>query len=236
MADFSGSTGELRRALVRLLEADDFEQRTGELSRFDPRRAVSPRIGLLCATAELPRWRAVRALGLLVAGLAQSDAESARIVMRRLIWSLNDESGGIGWGAPEAMGEIMAQSERMAFEYAPILVSYIREEGNPLENELLERGVLWGIGRLAQVRPELVRPWGEDIALRVASGDAAQRGLAAWCLGILGAHRWREALEALGADESAVVLFADGKVAQHRVCDLAAGALQADRLRKGHGG
>lgn len=24
--------------------------------------------------------------------------DSARIVMRRLMWSLNDESGGIGWG------------------------------------------------------------------------------------------------------------------------------------------
>jgi len=40
--------------------------------------------------------------------------------MRRLMWNLNDESGGIGWGNPEAMGEILACHEALANEYAPI--------------------------------------------------------------------------------------------------------------------
>ena len=191
------TTRELKRALLGLLGSDDFEDRTGELFRFEPRKAINPLIALLCATGDLLRWRAIRALGMLVAELAQKDAESARIVMRRLIWSLNDESGGIGWGAPEAMGEIMARSEKLAREYAPILISYIRADGNPLENEPLERGALWGIGRLAQVRPELVRPWEDDVALHLASADAAKRGLAASCLGSLGARKWREGLEAL---------------------------------------
>jgi len=55
--------------------------------------------------------------------------ESARVIMRRLMWSLNDESGGIGWGAPEAMGEIMARHEQLTKEYSAILGSYIREDG-----------------------------------------------------------------------------------------------------------
>ena len=46
-------------------------------------------------------------MGVVVAGLAEHDMESARVVMRRLMWNLNDESGGIGWSSPEAMGEIM---------------------------------------------------------------------------------------------------------------------------------
>ena len=53
---------------------------------------------------------------------------------RRLIWSLNDESGGIGWGAPEAMGEILARSEKLSCEFYCILLAYIREDGTPLEN------------------------------------------------------------------------------------------------------
>jgi len=36
------------------------------------------------------------------------------------MWSLNDESGGIGWGAPEAMGAIMARHTGLADEYANI--------------------------------------------------------------------------------------------------------------------
>jgi hypothetical protein len=46
-------------------------------------------------------------MGEVMAHLADKDMESARVIMRRLMWSLNDESGGIGWGAPEAMGEIV---------------------------------------------------------------------------------------------------------------------------------
>ena len=47
-------------------------------------------------------------MGAVVANLAEKDMESARVVMRRLMWSLNDESGDIGWSRPEAMGEIIA--------------------------------------------------------------------------------------------------------------------------------
>ena len=55
-------------------------------------------------------------MGAVVAHLAEKDMESARVVMRRLMCSLNDESGGIGWGAPEAMGEIIASHEGLASE------------------------------------------------------------------------------------------------------------------------
>ena len=63
-------------------------------------------------------------MGQVVSNLADTDMESARVIMRRLIWNLNDESGGIGWGSPEAMGDIMACHERLAGEYHRLLVSY----------------------------------------------------------------------------------------------------------------
>jgi len=91
-----------------------------------------------------------------MATLADADMEAARVVMRRMIWQLNEESGGIGWGMPEAMGETMARHEGLAQEYAHMLVSYIQEDGNFLEHVPLQRGVLWGLGRLAQARPWLV--------------------------------------------------------------------------------
>ncbi len=42
--------------------------------------------------------------------------------MHRLMWSLNDESGSIGWGVPEAVAEIMANHDGAAEKYAYILV------------------------------------------------------------------------------------------------------------------
>jgi hypothetical protein len=77
--------------------------------------------------------------------------------MRRMIWNLNDESGGIGWGSPETMGESMACHNRLAGEYHRILVSYIRPDGNFLEHPELQKGLLWGLARLAAVQPELAR-------------------------------------------------------------------------------
>ena len=99
----------------------------------------------------------MRAVGITVSAIARTDLEPGPGNHATAYLELNDESGGIGWGAPEAMGEITAENEILAREYHPILVSYIDEKGNPLENHLLERGVMWGIGRLAQKSPELLR-------------------------------------------------------------------------------
>ena len=60
-------------------------------------------------------------MGASLARLADADMEAARIVMRRLLWSLNDESGGIGWGAPESMAEAMCRHQGLALEYAHML-------------------------------------------------------------------------------------------------------------------
>ena len=101
------------------------------------------------------KWRAVRAMGLVVAALARKKPERARIVMRRLMWSLNDESGGIGWGAPEAMGEIMARDEQLAREYRNVLVSYLDPRGNYLEYEPLRRGAEWAVERVRTAHPHV---------------------------------------------------------------------------------
>eukprot|EP00362_Geleiidae_sp_MMETSP1317_P000447 CAMPEP_0201284794 /NCGR_PEP_ID=MMETSP1317-20130820/84991_1 /ASSEMBLY_ACC=CAM_ASM_000770 /TAXON_ID=187299 /ORGANISM="Undescribed Undescribed, Strain Undescribed" /LENGTH=71 /DNA_ID=CAMNT_0047606373 /DNA_START=1077 /DNA_END=1289 /DNA_ORIENTATION=- len=58
--------------------------------------------------------------------------EEARIVMRRMLWSMNDESGGIGWGVPEAMAEVMTCNKGLAEEYIHMLISYMREDGEEL--------------------------------------------------------------------------------------------------------
>jgi hypothetical protein len=103
---------------------------------------------------ELIKFRSITAMGDLGARLSAKKMEKARVLMRRLMWNLNDESGGIGWGSPEAMGEILSKSPRLAEEFKSILFSYLNPGGNFIEHEALQRGVLWGIGTYLQSAPQ----------------------------------------------------------------------------------
>jgi hypothetical protein len=217
----------LKEQVRALLQADAFSERMPEWDRFSGRQVINPLLSFLCSTDERLKWRAVAAIGRVVVRLAEEDRESARVVMRRLIWTLNDESGGIGWGAPEAMGEIMACHEGLAREYGHILLSYISMEGNLLEHEELQCGVLWGLGRMAQSWPHLIRDAVPVILPYLTADNKRLRGLAAWIFGALPASAADAALQVLLNDTSEVVIHSGEKKPALRVCDLAARALAA---------
>lgn len=221
MAKKSMGGRELRKAILRLLKTADFERSLGELSRFPARRSVNALISLLYHKDETVRWRAVSAIGVVVHSLASENGEAARVIMRRLMWSLNDESGGIGWGAAEAMGEIMAQDEAMASEYASILVSYLDEKGNFLEYEMLQRGVLWAIARLARQRPGLLRDAAGHIPKYLDSQDTAVRGLAARAAGLLEVEEARSRLQGMVRDFSSVRVYLERELVECTVGELA---------------
>lgn len=103
------------------------------IHQFPPLKEVNVLFSLLVTTDENTKDRVIKAFGGVVSKLVEENLESARIVMRPLMLSLNDKSGGIGWGSPEAMGEIMARSEKLAEEYHKILISYTPGGGNYLD-------------------------------------------------------------------------------------------------------
>jgi hypothetical protein len=219
---------DFKRKVIDLLKADDFAGVLETFRSYTARRVINPLFSCLCSTEPQIKWRAITALGAVVANLAQDDMESARVVMRRMIWNLNDESGGIGWGMPETMGEVMARHEGLAREYVNILVSYIREDGNFLEHQPLQQGVLWGLGRLAQTSPELLQNAGTHLQPFLSSEDAKLRGLAAWTIGLLTAGRDAAGLEVLKSDDTEVTLFLNGTERKYLISELASKALDAD--------
>ncbi|BBO69283.1 hypothetical protein DSCA_32130 [Desulfosarcina alkanivorans] len=174
---------ELKIRMGHLLARDDLEGALEAIRRIPGRQAVNPLFSFFYSTEERIRWHAVTAMGVVVAGLAETAMESARVVMRRLMWNLNDESGGIGWGSPEAMGEITAGHPRLADEFACILMSYINPAGNFLEHEILQRGSLWGVGRLAHARPALAQPAAPFLPAFFDAPDPYLRGTAIWAAG-----------------------------------------------------
>ena len=217
-----------KRRIGRLLQSPDLDAIIAELLKLPPSVVINPLIGALCSTDETARWHAITSLGPVVAQLAERDMEAARVVMRRFMWSLNDESGGIGWGAPEAMAEIMACHDGLADEYAHMLVAYMREDGFYLELEQLQRGLIWGLGRLAQVKPGLLRS--KDavryLLLYLDSPDHSVRGLAAWTLGLLKADESVSRLESLVDDDGPVRFYLDRNFVNDTVGGLAAKALK----------
>ncbi|UCF93669.1 MAG: HEAT repeat domain-containing protein [Desulfobacterales bacterium] len=216
---------QLKRRVGRLLRQDNFGQGLLQICQLPARQVVNPLFSFLYSLEAEIKWRAVTAMGAVVAGLAEQNLESARIVMRRFIWNLNDESGGIGWGSPEAMGEIMARHPRLAEEYACMLVSYIRPDGNYLEHEALQRGVLWGLGRLAHNRPSLVKDAVPFLVPPMQAHDASLRGHAAWAAGALADPKTRPALEQLASDNRRLQIYLDGQLVERTVSELAREAL-----------
>ena len=212
---------QLKKQILELLSYKDFEKALTQISGLSARQAVNPLFSFFYNSDELIKWRAVTAMGAVVSNLADHDMESARVIMRRLIWNLNDESGGIGWGSPEAMGEIMARHGRLAGEYHKILISYIMPDGNYIEHEILQRGVLWGVGRLAHARPQLVEDSVLFLLPYMESEDANLRGLAAWTAGLFDSNTTRMLLKRLENDQAALTIYLNGKLEKFTVAQLA---------------
>ena len=210
----------LKNKVLEILSGNDFNERLSEIRGVPGRQVVNHLISCLYHTEELIKWRAVTAMGDVVSSIAYADIESARVVMRRLMWNLNDESGGIGWGSPEAMGEIIARNMRLGEEYSRILISYINKDGNYLENEVLQQGVVWGIGRIAGLKPHLMRDSFVFLIPSLESGDAMLRGLSAWAIGAIDAVRARSVLSSLKNDDSVIKIYSDGIIGRFTIKNI----------------
>lgn len=220
------SSRKIRRQLPGLLQGD-LETALAAISKLPVQQTISGLIACLFRTEELIKWHAVTVLGQVMNDLAQDDMEAARVVMRRLLWSMNEESGGIGWGIPEAMAEIMALNAQLAREYGNILVSYMREE-NYLELPAMQRCLLWGVARLAQVRPELLLSHEADgyLADYLESPDRIVVGLAARAFGFLKVKDAIPHLRLLVDDPLPLRIYEDNKFVDTSVGQVARRALE----------
>lgn len=201
-----------KEGVIALLEERKFDELAGLVAvkkgilRY-LNRLLFERGTLLC-------WRAVEAMGVVADRLAGEDPEAVRVILRNLLWSINDESGGIGWSAPECIGEIIYRRPGMFGEFAPIIISYAEEE-------MLRKGVLWAAGRIARAEPGLLREEVKDLAGYLDDPDPAVRGYTIRFLGAMGEGpdlaRHRPLLE----DGASVPLYEDGRLYEVRVAELA---------------
>jgi len=173
-----------KRELQQLFEREDHVGLSGMAGR-GLWKVLRYLIGRLYAGDE-EKWRAVRALGALCSDPQLVSEETASEMMRRFLWALNDESGAVPYGIPEAMGEIMVQRSELQKTYLPILCSMLTAE-EMLQTGPVERGLLWAVGRVGppvvSVAPDAVL---EIEKMAKGHADDETRRLAVWALAQMG--------------------------------------------------
>ena len=129
---------------IRELLQQGHESAVAELAKADP-RAMRPLLGRLWDPDRAIRERAARAIGHGAAAHPDLGLE----VIRRLMWSLNDEAATNGVHGVAALGEIGRQAPEMLEPFVPALVSMIGDEGLRLE-------LLRALRAVAETAPHLV--------------------------------------------------------------------------------
>ena len=223
---------ENKARVIRALKSPHWEEEFRSLAASHPQRLVSPLFGALCSASPYVKWHAVTCFGLTASRIADHSLERVRVIMRRFLWSLNDESGGIGWGAPEAMAEVMAGLDRMAEEYHRLLFSFVRPMSGPdnyLEMSSLREGAYWGAARLGQSRPDLLAPY-SDLFVQAMQAETSLFARGCICLALQAAspgdEQSRQALLAAAEEKTAFALYWNKSFQQTSLAELAAGALQ----------
>lgn len=183
-------------------------------------RVLSLLLGLTYSPDETVAWRAVEGLGMAAAAVAERDPEFVRGILRRLLWSLNDESGGIGWKSPQALGAIVAARPDLFREFVPPILALFE-----LEEDTFRPGLLWAVGRIASRDRALVTGAAPSVLASLDHPDPTTRGHACWCAGRLGLASARPRLAALVEDAAEVPFFTHGILQRRTIGALAREAL-----------
>lgn len=157
---------------------------------------------------EVLRWSAIEAVAKLMKKWWDAGKEEkVRIYIRTLFWSLNDESGGIGWSSAQTIAEIIAINPVLIDPYGSMMIAHCIDEPPLL------KGCFWGIGRLGRLIEETVRVFRNEI-LEVFDNfdndDAEIIGLAAWAMGEVGFSSAEPFLEKMKLRSELVTIYIEG--------------------------
>ncbi len=227
MADFR----RIKLQVLAVLKAPDWEKGLESLLDIPSRKIIGPLFSLLLHPPEI-KWHAVTAFGVVVPRMAEQDISDALTVMRRFIWNMQRNSSNSGWGISESMGEVMAQSERLAKRFHKQLISYIQNPdcfgsgNNYIEHPQLRQMAYWGLGRLSEARPKFTAKAAPDLLQALSGEGDASKGLICWTLGSLRAKEAQSVLEELIDSTSEMELYRNRRLMRVTLGALAREALQ----------
>jgi len=149
---------ELKQRLVQALESNDNE--TVRTLALQSRKMFSVLVRLAYDKTTLIGWRSIRATGHVASLYVKNNYDFLRDAIRKLLWSLSDESGGIGWSAPEILGEIVSADPGKMSDVIPLIADIFS-----MEERVFRPGVLYALKRIGETKPEAVVPF-ESLVMR----------------------------------------------------------------------
>jgi hypothetical protein len=155
---------EMKKHIFRSLESNDLDA-VVSLAQGS-RQAMSMLVRLAYDKETLVGWRAIKAVGRVAKTLVKIDPEFLRITIRKLLWMLTDESGGIGWSAPELLGEIVSADPGQFADIIPIIADVYN-----IEEHVFRPGVVYALLRIAETDPERIVGYQEIIVKSLIDKD-----------------------------------------------------------------
>ena len=130
--------------------------------------------------------------------------EKVREYIRNLFWSINDESGGIGWNAPQTIAEIIVRIPELVEPYGTMVVD------RTIDEPLLVNSCLWAMGRLGNRLEGKLTLFEESILETFKSSSPETLGLVAWATGEMHFLPARAFLEKLVDRSESVKIYIQG--------------------------
>jgi len=143
-------------------------------------------------------------------------------VVQRILWSAREESGGMGWSAPELLAEISIAAPRYFPDIPPIIVSLHSED----EEKVFLKGVLRAIGRMGESGITDVTGGNDVIRNSLGHDDPTVRGLAIWAASRAEIDV-QDTISAMTGDDGELSLYDGGELVLTTVGILARKALAA---------
>jgi uncharacterized protein with HEPN domain len=189
-----------------------------ELAMENP-RIVSVLISMSYDKDSLLTWRAIEAIGLVVGKISKDSPEQGGDIVRRLLWSITEESGGIGWAAIEMLAEIVVNYPERYKNLVLLLMEFYDEE-------IFKDGVLYAISRIGEKMPELFDDLDkieEIISDALLSREPQVRGLA-----LIAYNRLRnrlhgidqEQIKKLERDENTFTVYEKGRLINKKINEV----------------
>jgi len=169
---------DIKQTIRQLLEQNDLKAVAALV--LANRGVMSQLVRMAYERDTLVGWRAIKAIGFAARALVYTDAEFLRITMRKLLWSLSDESGGIGWAAPEILGEIVSADPPAFSDIIPLIA-----EVYEIEEKVFRPGVVYALARIAESSPERVACFQKIVITALSDNEPLVRIYALDLIGIL---------------------------------------------------
>lgn len=219
----AGRLTTLKEEIKALLRSPDFEK-VSQLAIHN-KRVFSILISFTYDKKDLLCWRAIEAVGKAAGAVAEREPLTVRNIVQRILWSMSEESGGIGWSAPEMLGEMVINNPVACADIPPILLSFHEEEN-------FLHGILWAMGRMADAGISSAEGSAEIAIKYIAHKNPSVRGLALYAVSKIKRVETTDKIKDMVYDEGRFTIYENHELREMRVGDFAERVLKS--IDEGH--